>query len=258
MNIREYISSGIVESYVLGLASAEEQIQFEETCARYPEVLQARIDFEKSLEIHAQENAVTPLPGTKDKIFDALKNTGPARLVELPADQGKQKNWFRYAAAALVILLAGSLYWNISLYNKNKKLNADLSSYAATMDTMHHDMDMVMGDHSHSNIKMAALKGMPDAPNAMATVYWDTVSHDVYLLINNLPQPPTDKQYQLWALLDKKPVDLGVISNNFFIRQNSLLLKAKNAQQAQAFAITLEDMGGHSEPKGKMYVMGNL
>jgi anti-sigma-K factor RskA len=258
MNIREYISSGIIESYVLGLASAEERAAFEQLCSQYPELVQARTDFETALEKKAQEFSITPGAGLKEKIINSLQNIETGKIVPFGEKKNNRQNWLRYGIAASIILLAGSLYWNISLYNKNKKLNADLSAYTATLDTMHHDMDMMLGDHSNSNIKMAALKGMPDAPGAMATVYWDTVSHDVYLLINNLPHPPSDKQYQLWALLDKKPIDLGVINNNYFIRQNSLLLKAKNAQQAQAFAITLEDMGGHPEPKGKMYVMGNL
>jgi hypothetical protein len=50
VNIQEYISSGIIESYVLGLASDEERREFEQTCAQYPEVLAARIEFELAME----------------------------------------------------------------------------------------------------------------------------------------------------------------------------------------------------------------
>jgi anti-sigma-K factor RskA len=42
VNKQEYISSGIVESYVLGLASAEERNEFEQMCSQYPDVLAAR------------------------------------------------------------------------------------------------------------------------------------------------------------------------------------------------------------------------
>ena len=34
------------------------------------------------------------------------------------------------------------------------------------------------------------MKGMEISPASYATVYWDTTSHDVYLLVNNLPTPP--------------------------------------------------------------------
>ena len=102
---------------------------------------------------------------------------------------------------------------------------------------------------------MASMKGMDISPQSHATVFWDTTTHDVYLLINNLPTPTNDKQYQLWAIFNGKPVDLGV----FDIKKEKLLVQAKNAQGAEAFAITLEQKGGSpSGPKGDMYVMGKL
>ena len=73
-----------------------------------------------------------------------------------------------------------------------------------------------------------------------------------------MPAPPSDKQYQLWALLDGKPIDLGML--NFDAKQKKLLVRMKNAQNAQAFAITLEkkDRPDPSTPAGDMYVMGKL
>ena len=96
--------------------------------------------------------------------------------------------------------------------------------------------------------------GLEASPASFATVYWDTASHDVWLLANNLPMPASDKQYQLWAIFDGKPVDLGV----FDIKKEKLLIRAKNAQGAEAFAITLEKKGGNPTPAGDMYVMGKL
>ena len=109
-----------------------------------------------------------------------------------------------------------------------------------------------------SSIKMVSLKGMEAAPSALTTVFWDSTSHNVYLLINNLPIPASDKQYQVWALLDGKPIDLGMIENEYFIQQKSLLIKAQNVEKAQAFAITLEKKGGNPTPQGQMIVLGNL
>ena len=103
------------------------------------------------------------------------------------------------------------------------------------------------------------MKGMGPSPASFATVLWDTTSKDVYLVVNNLPQPASDKQYQLWALLNGKPIDVGMIDNDVFIGQKKLLLRMKNVSGAQAFAITLEKKGGSEKPTMEnMYVMGNL
>jgi hypothetical protein len=50
MNVREYISSGIIESYVMGLASETERQEFEANCMQYPEIAEARTAFEMALE----------------------------------------------------------------------------------------------------------------------------------------------------------------------------------------------------------------
>jgi hypothetical protein len=98
---------------------------------------------------------------------------------------------------------------------------------------------------------------MEISPASFATVYWDTASQDVYLMINNMPKPPSDKQYQLWAFLNDQPIDMGLIE----ITEKPLqLYRLKKAQAAQAFAITLEkkDRIDVSKPGGDLYVMGKL
>lgn len=252
MNVQEYISSGIVESYVLGLASAEERSEFEQLCKQYPEVLKARIAFEEALEKQAMENAITPAADLKEKILEQISTSG--KVVSIPV-VSKNLNWLKYAVAACIILLAGSLYYNISLYNKNKKLQSDVDNTIAKLNDVENDIRILQ---QNPNVKMAAMKGMDISPQSYTTVYWDTASHDVYLLANNLPVPPSDKQYQLWALLDGKPIDLGMLDYN--AKQRKLLVRMKNAQNAQAFAITLEkkDRPDPSTPGGDMYVMGKL
>jgi anti-sigma-K factor RskA len=258
VNVQEYISSGIVESYVLGLASPEEQRGFEEACAQYPEVLEARIAFETSLEEQAMNNAIVPPAALKEQVMAAaLKQDQFSGSRVISMDHGApviRTNWFKYAAAAAVILLAGSLMWNISLYNENNKLKTDYTAASGRLANMEKDMSTL----TDPNVKMAAMKGLEASPASYTTVYWDTTTKSVFLLVNNLPKPASDKQYQLWALLDGKPIDLGLINNDLLIGQRPLLLRMNNAAGAQAFAITLEQKGGNPTPKGKMYTMGNL
>ena len=263
MNVQEYISGGIVESYVLGLASAEERAEFESMCRQYPEVLQARNEFELVLEQQAMQNAITPPAEMKHRVMDAVLHKGEAKIITMPSTPAATKtNWPKYAAAACAILLAGSLFWNISQYNRNKKLQAsydeivkDYDSTAVRLGELEDEIAMIS---LNPNVKMAAMKGMEASPASFATVYWDTTSKDVYLVVNNLPKPASDKQYQLWALLDGKPTDVGMIDNDSFIGEKKLLLRMKNVAGAQAFAITLEKKGGNPTPLGSMYVMGNL
>jgi anti-sigma-K factor RskA len=255
VNIQEYISSGIVESYVLGLATEQERAEFEQNCAQYPAVLEARIAFENSLEQAAIANAIAPAQGLKDKIWNAIQED-EVKVVSLSESKTPVRSigWMKYAVAACLILLAGSVYWNYSLYTKNQKLTNDNNSYVARIASFEKDMNAIQTP----SVKMVSLKGLEGAPDALTTVYWDSTSHNVYLLINNLPAPASDKQYQIWALLDGRPIDLGLIENEYFVQQKTLLVRAQNVEKAQAFAITLEKKGGNPTPQGQMMVLGNL
>lgn len=262
MNVQEYISSGIVESYVLGLATPEEQVEFERMCKQYTEVLQARTNFELLMEQQAIHHAVAPPPALKKQVLNTIMPS-EAKVIPIQAEQlPVRTNWLKYVAAACAVLLAGSLIWNISQYNRNKKLQAsydeisrDYDSTAIKLGELEDEIAMIS---LNPNVKMAAMKGMEVSPASFATVYWDTTSKDVYLLVNNLPRPASDRQYQLWALLDGKPIDIGMIDNDSFIGEKKLLLQMKNVSGAQAFAITLEKKGGNPTPQGVMYVMGGL
>jgi anti-sigma-K factor RskA len=89
----------------------------------------------------------------------------------------------------------------------------------------------------------------------MAHIYWDTLSKDTYLLVGNITNPVSHKQFQLWALLDNEPVDLGV----FDITKEGQVLQMKDLYKAKAFIITLEPRGGSATPTMEaVYATGKL
>jgi len=264
VNVNEYISSGIIESNVLGLVSDAERQEFEDYCAQYPELAEARDSFERALESTLQNEAVTPPAHLKSKIQTLLikpetefEKSHELKHTEAPVHKMGMWKWL---AAASVILLAFALFWGISNNNKynkiqesNRELKEKLDQHAAELAELKKDASTLQ----KQGMKLASLQGTQNAPGSFANIYWDTTTKDVYLLINNMPRPPTQQQYQLWALISGKPVDLGVIEYSLW--QKNLLVKMKNVHNAEAFAITLEPKGGSVNPTmDKMYVMGKL
>ena len=72
MNIQEYILSGAVENYVLGLATEEEKTTFENLYSTHPELKAARLAFELALEKQALDEAVLPPAELKSRIFSEI------------------------------------------------------------------------------------------------------------------------------------------------------------------------------------------
>jgi len=98
------------------------------------------------------------------------------------------------------------------------------------------------------------MKGTDNAPEAMAYVYWNANTKEVYLSIQNMKALSQENQYQLWAIVDGKPVDAGVFDGNL-----AGLLKMKDLTGAAAFAVTIEPRGGKPAPTLEtMQVIGNV
>jgi anti-sigma-K factor RskA len=290
VNIQEYISSGIIESYVLGLADPEERNEFERLAAEYPELREARHAFEVSLENNMQLGTIMPAAHIKSKILSEIELAGHDTASSFSGgganvppviggtaeryNEGEsrsrmviRKDFSRVLAAAAVILLLMSTALNFYFFYRYKEYNdkyqaliasqTDLASHNQILQTRlleyEKTMDM-MKDPAMYIVKMPAAANSPD-PASATTVYWDTRTKDVYLAVNRLPKPDATQQYQLWAIVDGKTVDAGV----FDMKDGAGMTKMKNIPRAEAFAITLEKRGGSPTPSmDKLYVMGKV
>lgn len=74
MNIQQYIASGIIESYVLGLTSPDEAAQLERLLPFYPELQAAVSDFGFQVELFAIQCEAPPPPDSFSKIQDRCRD----------------------------------------------------------------------------------------------------------------------------------------------------------------------------------------
>jgi anti-sigma-K factor RskA len=102
------------------------------------------------------------------------------------------------------------------------------------------------------------LHGMGVAPDAAAKIFWMKNTGEVYVDPSNLPELQPGKQFQLWAIVDGKPVDAGMILTS---KQGDKyrIQKMRSFGKAEAFAITIEKAGGSPTPTmDQMVVMGKM
>ena len=263
MNIQEYISSGIIENYVLGLTTAQESSDVLSMAAKYPEV-KAEIDaVENTLQTFLQKQAVTPPAYLKEKIITAIDKKVDGKIIKMQSVE-PQKNILQWLAVAASILLIISASVNIYFYSDLNKTqlaitelsnkNSILADNLAAINTNYNQSKEQLAFIKDPMNKMVRLAGTPKSPNALVHIFWNTKTKQVYAEINTLPQAPDSMQYQLWAIADGKPVDAGMIT----LVTDSVLFKMKDIPNAQAFAITLEKKGGSQTPQGDMYVLGKV
>lgn len=274
MDSKEYISSGILESYILGLASPEEAGILECVMKNNAEVKAAFEEAQKTLELFAASHAVAPPDDLKSKVWNKIqaekKNTEEKTAYSISLNRSKpeieeeieeiptEKNngWKYFAAAASVLLLLSlgiNLFWMNSQAESEKeivKLKADQQSQTVALQNMSKKLKVA----SNPDMLKIVLAGVEKHPESKAVVYWDKTSKDVYLAADELPKTPEGMQYQLWAIADGKPVSAGMYTD-----EKDAKIALSNIQNAQAFAITLEKEGGSEVPTMEnMYVMGEI
>ena len=92
MKVKEYIDSGILESYVLGSASEDETRELLRLKKQYPEIQKALHELEVDMERIAEHMAVAPPPGMWNKIegnINDLINTPEIETLQLN-DRGQK------------------------------------------------------------------------------------------------------------------------------------------------------------------------
>ncbi|OYU56270.1 MAG: hypothetical protein CFE25_03235 [Chitinophagaceae bacterium BSSC1] len=263
---------------MLGLSDAAEIAEINVLRLEHPQIEAAILAFEKSLEKQALNAPTQPVPEMKQVLMARLKTefaqidpaiaegnkdkqTSLAPVV--PISQSSTSSIFKYLSIAAMVLLIASAGLNFYFYQEfqsannrysalliqKNSLEANMNGVQTKMLDMYQSMQM-MGDPAMVKVMLPGIKGKEQN---MATVYWDSRSKDVYLLPNKLPQLQSNKQYQLWAMVDGKPVDAGMISDC------AGLCKLKNIPRAEAFAITLESMGGSPAPNmDQLLVLGKV
>jgi len=283
-NLKAYIESGVLELYVLGDLSPEEALQVEEIASQNPEVRDEIAAIELAMENYAMQNAVEPSADVEKKLFeklgiradDDLETTSATpqysdepRIVRLDNSDGKIRT-LRFALVACVALLVVSTAALFITYNKLNdahdqiaSLNLDKQKFAGVVSQLEFenkglDNMVAMADSKEwATIRMA---GQPFSPNSKMNVYWN--KKDKSVLINyvamDLPKTDAQHEYQLWAMVNGKPVSLGVFGKTDSTT-NEALQKMQTIQEAQAFAVTIEPMGGSVNPTmEKLSVMGGV
>lgn len=257
MNLENYIASGILESYVLGMCSNEERLEVDRLRLEFPEIEAEIASIEDAFLSISGQFEVAPAPELKSKIWSAISEESAkheetaipaqeeAKIISI-ASKRSLNPWMAAASVALVLSL-GAYSWKLNSdmkLTKNQLSNLELEKQKTEQEKIEKEKQLAL--LVNPSTKKVVLKSVPTFQDSKAevTVFWNSTSQEVILSDVSLPQAPEGKQYQLWALMDGKPIDAGVFDQT--AKQN--LVSMKKIENSQAFAITLEEKGGSPSP----------
>jgi len=269
VNIQEYIDSGALETYALGLGTEAERRETERLLAIYPELEQELQAIHAGLEVYASVHAVEPPAAMRDTVLSAMQAAVPTQHEVIEPTKVRQLSSaprFSYGLAAAWALFIVSFGAAIFFYGKWQSAEEGYQGLLAEKIQLAEQYEVARAGYNaladlntalnNAENQIIRLGGTAASPESSAVLAWNTTTGAVKLWAQAMPANATDKQYQLWAIVDGKPVDAGV----FDVQPEAMtMLDMKTFASAQAFAVTLEPRGGSINPTmSAMVVIGEV
>ena len=266
MKNKEYIESGILENYLLGIVSESERQEVEFMAKKHLEIQTELTAIEDALAIYSKQHAVPMPEGLVNKILKKVEQLEQMKSNEKNVEKPVKsfKVWATVLGLAATILTFVCIYF----FNENNDLNIQLNQSQIAFDTLQTNcnetqnkltkLENYLNITHDRNYTPIIMKGetLEKAPRAIASVFYNPTDQKAYLEIENLPEPPSDKQYQLWAIVGGVPQSMDVFD---VVLGPEGLIEVPFHANAQAFAVTLEPKGGKDSPTlEEMYVIGNV
>ena len=248
MDREEFLRSGLIESYVLGIATEEEKAEVERHARRYPE-MRAMIDEKRqALEQYVHLYSATPPYSLKSRILESIDFVEEAsRSI---SRQGVARTALNTVGALVILFLCVICF---SMYMKNEKLEDQLTSirsrYAHTgaqLESSEQDIQEVTAMNSFlldEDNEIIHLEGTELSPNSHAIVFWNADEETAYLHIDELPAAPPGKTYHLWADANGEMVHLATIKAG-----KETMIAIPFMAGAQSLNLTLESEGVVEQP----------
>ena len=253
--INTFLSSGLIEKYLIGTTTLEESKKVEAYISKYPEIEQTYNEMQFNLEIVSKTNAEKAPSYLLDVILNDIdleeEQETPVPVIKLENTKktSKYKTWYKIGIAASIttLLLSGTsyLFYNQSkqLANENQIVVEELFDLRSDIEQNNKMLDNVMRQLLKLNnpeTEKYIIKGNKRAKNLKTVAYINPKEKTSMIDVVSLPKLPEEQCYQIWAELQGKMVSLGILNE-----ADRKLKEIPYTEDALGLNITIEPKGGN-------------
>jgi anti-sigma-K factor RskA len=172
--------------------------------------------------------------------------------------------WLPIAATILLAISSGYLLW------QNNTLTGEKDALASELRTV----QQRLSSYISASTEWATMTSGNEKIEGSAKVVFDPTTKTMTIYVFNLPEPPSDKDYQLWYISNNTPVSAAVFrtdsqghvqrvdapSGSSTQDPNTLVLTLPYdvASGLTMTAVTLEPRGGSPKPTSNILIKGNI
>ncbi|RIA08820.1 anti-sigma-K factor rskA [Flavobacteriaceae bacterium MAR_2010_72] len=216
-----FLQSGLLEKYVIGSTTPNENLEVEHFISCYPEVEAEYNSLQTNLEIMAKANAIEAPKFILDDILNSIEEqiapSEKKQVIQLP-QQRSRTPWYSIAASAAAIIFAVTAFmlfqYNKDLVRENQVVVEEIFDLRSDIEKNNSKLDDVMRQFMKLNnpeTEKYVLRGNARAKNLKTVAYINAVDKTSMIDVVELPQLPENQTYQIWAELQDKMVNLGIL-----------------------------------------------
>jgi len=242
MTINELRESGLLELYVIGDLTSEQQREVELVIEQHPELSDEIQSIETALGSYALLHGVAPDPSLKGKILKQISGGGK----DIPPSNDKKNGGWGLGLILASLLALGALAWGWM----NRSQVSDLQDQLAILQQ---DCDSIVDaqgnrlafyDGLFNDSEVLVLSATPKYPSTNLFLYLNNTTQSNYLQAINLPDITPQQVFQLWSLKGTDaPIPLSTFS-----REGGIPQEIDFEGGTEVYAITIEPAGGSEAP----------
>jgi len=243
--VHDFLETGLLDKYLIGATTTLENYNVEAHIAKYPEIKEEYDILQVQLELAARSHAINPPIDTLDNILKVIENP---EVVQLHL-QRKIPFWFSIAASITALIFAGSSYifynQNKSLLNENNTIAEEVFDLRGDIENNNNKLDKVMREIMKLNnpeTQKYVLRGNERAKDLKTVAYINPTDKSSLIDVVSLPELSEEQCYQMWANLQDKMVNLGILDVN-----DRKLQSVPYIEDALSLSITIEPKGGNEK-----------
>src|SRR5690606_30239267 len=247
--LQSFFESGLIDKYILGTATLSEQSEVERYIAEYPEVEAEYIRLQDNLEIIAKANAVEAPRFVLDAVLKDISDEQP--VINLSSHTKSRTPWYSIAASVSTIMFAVSAFLlyqqNKALIDENQVVVDEIFDLRSDIEKNNSKLDNVMHQFMKLNnpeTEKYVLRGNDRAKDLKTVAYINPVDKTSMIDVVSLPKLPEDQTYQIWAELQDRMVNLGILDES-----NRKLKSIPYMEDALGLSITIESKDKNQKPE---------
>lgn len=235
MNKEKFLNSGLLEQYLLGLTSPEENQTVEQYLQAFPEIQEELRIMKRAMDSYVAEH-IDSIAIDKPSLQGAFPSYNSS---EYNDDNPPSTSGFNWPLTFTILLGILTFFLFQSKESKQQDVNILEAEYAAL--AKYYDQD-----YQQKGLQLSILSKIQDPRTAsvvltptdpidasFAVYHWNTSRQESWLDVVQLPVLEKNKEYQVWAKVAGTTTQLGTIPND-----DHQLLELPYSGDAQEIFIT--------------------